>query len=249
MAHDIGEYLGLLTKQHRGKSKLEAWLSVLLQPLIDAQLFCESIINSFDMDTAVGAQLDILGQWIGAGRDIHTVQVTPSYLKFDAGPGFGHGYLKGTYRPLVRRKLPPRFAFDYGPGFNVGALQGVYGAALPMFDYLSRTLTLTNSQYRQLLRAKIRYNEWDGSVSGASSILAYLIGTTVSLQTIHDSQFVLLIPASISDANKAIINSGLFNFRPAGINLAAIVYYDKPVFCFDNTTGAHCGGFNHGTLS
>ena len=209
----IQDYLSLFTRQHRGKPKLEAWMSVLLQPLIDTQIFFSSINHEFDLDSAVGAQLDILGEWIGLSRNLYEAY---AYFRYDSGPGFGLGSLKGT---LGRR--------DPIPGGS---------------------WTFLDDQYRHMLRAKILYNRWDGSTSQAASILSYLVGATASVVTIHDSQFILLLPESIDDSYKAVLDSGLFNFRPAGVNLAAIVYFGQ-VFSFDNTSSTTCGGFNFGSLS
>ncbi len=209
----LNDYLSLFTRQHKGKPKLEAWMSVLLQPLIDTQVFCGSLDHAFDLDAAVGDQLDILGEWIGLSRNLYE---TYAYFRYDGGPGFGLGSLEGA---LGHRRLTPGGNWSF-----------------------------SDDQYRHMLRAKIPYNRWDGSVSQAASILSYLVGATASIVTIHDSQFILLLPISIADGHKALIDAGLFNFKPAGINLATIIYFGQ-VFSFDNTTAATCGGFNIGSLS
>jgi hypothetical protein len=53
-----------------------SWMAALLQPISD---FCTLLSNfafpAFDLDWAVGPQLDILGEWIGAAR---TVPFQPS---------------------------------------------------------------------------------------------------------------------------------------------------------------------------
>ena len=208
----LDDYLGLFTRQHRGKPKLDAWMTALLQPLIDTQIFCGSMDYAFDIDNAVGVQLDILGEWIGLGRNLYE---TYAYFRYDSGPGFGLGTLEGS---LGHRSPTP-----------------------------SGNWSFSDDQYRHMLKAKILYNRWDGSASQAASILSYLVGATASVITIHDSQFILLLPESVADSHKALIDAGLFNFKPAGINLATIAYFGQ-VFSFDNTS-ATCGGFNYGSLS
>ena len=208
----LDDYLGLFTRQHRGKPKLDAWMTALLQPLIDTQIFCGSMDYAFDIDNAVGVQLDILGEWIGLGRNLYE---TYAYFRYDSGPGFGLGTLEGS---LGHRSPTP-----------------------------SGNWSFSDDQYRHMLKAKILYNRWDGSASQAASILSYLVGATASVVTIHDSQFILLLPESVADSHKALIDAGLFNFKPAGINLATIAYFGQ-VFSFDNTS-ATCGGFNYGSLS
>lgn len=68
-------YLGLLTSQYKNASKLISWLTACLTPLRDAGVTLGQFVNAFDIDAAVGVQLDILGLIVGAGR---TVPFQPS---------------------------------------------------------------------------------------------------------------------------------------------------------------------------
>jgi hypothetical protein len=66
----ITDYLNLVTSEHRASTKFIAWATALLQPFIDVQTCADSIPAAFDLDTAIGAQLDILGQILGAARTV-----------------------------------------------------------------------------------------------------------------------------------------------------------------------------------
>ena len=64
----LGYYLGLLTSQYQNSPKLNAFLAMLLQKFEDISQ-CQSVLDeAFDLDNAVGAQLDILGVLLGASR-------------------------------------------------------------------------------------------------------------------------------------------------------------------------------------
>lgn len=71
MQVDLNFYLDLVTSEHSTKPKYMAWLSVLLTPLIDAIRLNEDVKKAFDLNTAIGAQLDIIGKWLEQSRQVN----------------------------------------------------------------------------------------------------------------------------------------------------------------------------------
>ena len=61
-------YANLLIVQYNGKPKASATIQMLAN-LILANLLILQIRDGFDWRTAVGAQLDIIGKWVGVTRD------------------------------------------------------------------------------------------------------------------------------------------------------------------------------------
>lgn len=61
-------YANLLIVQYNGKPKAQAHIKFLVD-LIFANLILLQIQNAFDWRTAVGAQLDIIGKWVGVSRN------------------------------------------------------------------------------------------------------------------------------------------------------------------------------------
>ncbi len=69
-------YLSLITSQYQLSPNFLLWLGAVLQVNADlATAISEMITPAFDLAWAVGAQLDILGQWVGVVR---TVPFQPS---------------------------------------------------------------------------------------------------------------------------------------------------------------------------
>jgi hypothetical protein len=66
----LSYYKGLVTSQYQNKPKLMAWLSALIQPLIDIGNCADSMYRHFDIDNAVGVQQDILGAILGVPRKL-----------------------------------------------------------------------------------------------------------------------------------------------------------------------------------
>lgn len=107
-------YLNLVTSEHRHKPKYIAMIDATTAPLADLQIVLESMPPKFNLDAAEGVQLDVIGQWAGAPREI---VAPPADLYVD----FGYvevGYFVGddpydrtiamdddTYRMLIRAKI------------------------------------------------------------------------------------------------------------------------------------------------
>lgn len=115
----MSQYTDLITSQHADKPKFVALVGAVTSG-IDAQAQAAGAISqAFDLDVAVGAQLDVLGQWAGISRYAR-VAITGVYFSFDTpGLGFDQGVIKGpfdpteglarmddeTYRLLIRAKV------------------------------------------------------------------------------------------------------------------------------------------------
>ncbi|MGO4496431.1 DUF2612 domain-containing protein [Paenibacillus sp. 2RAB27] len=62
------KYLNLITSQHKVQPKFMAWLGSTLNMLDDIMEVTESIPSAFDIDNAVGVQLDLIGSILGRSR-------------------------------------------------------------------------------------------------------------------------------------------------------------------------------------
>jgi len=71
----VSYYQALLTSQYQTSTNFLAWLAAPLNILNDASTCLASFDANFDLATAYGAQLDIIGQIVGASR---TVPFQPS---------------------------------------------------------------------------------------------------------------------------------------------------------------------------
>lgn len=95
----LDDYLGLATSLYQGKPNFMALCSVLTGPLVDAQALLEAIRSGFDLDTAAGAQLDKVGEWVGRSRYLD-VPLTNVYFSWDTpGVGWDEGSWFGPYDP------------------------------------------------------------------------------------------------------------------------------------------------------
>ena len=143
----IGYYLGLLTSQWSppNSPKTNAFLQFLLQKFDDVSQCLISMDLAFDLDFAVGAQIDALGKIVGAGRIVGfqpTGSVSP--ILDDA-----------TYRIYIKYKIVAN-QWD-------GTIPGLYNAWREIFTPASPPLSILIADQQNMTA--------DVIVTGASSTI------------------------------------------------------------------------------
>lgn len=95
----MSKYTDLITNYHATKPLFFQHVDLSTRPLLDTNTALNSLITAFDIDTAVGVQLDILGEWIGRTRYV-SVPISSIYFSLDTdGLGFDQGVWQGPYDP------------------------------------------------------------------------------------------------------------------------------------------------------
>lgn len=98
---DPTSYLNLITSEHRNKPNFVAFLTALIQPLVDMLALISTIPTLYDIDVALGSQLDATGQWVGISRNAD-VPLTGVYFELDSATlGLDQGVLQGPFDPTT----------------------------------------------------------------------------------------------------------------------------------------------------
>lgn len=134
----MNDYLSLIPPQNAAQPHFIATVSAALQAWLDTQSTLVGMLPGFDLDTAVGAQLDVVGEWVGGSRRLAT-PITGVYFAFDdtIKTGFDSGVWLGpgnsasalsllddeTYRLILRLKI----AANNWDG-TLGGAQGIMNA-------------------------------------------------------------------------------------------------------------------------
>lgn len=93
------DYLALIPSANAGQPKFMATIKALVDPLARIQAFAATLPQAFDVDTAIGVQLDAVGLWVGESRYIGT-PLQGVYFSFGIeGLGWGQGVWKGPHDP------------------------------------------------------------------------------------------------------------------------------------------------------
>lgn len=96
----IDDYLNLIPSENANQPAFRATLTALLERALSAHDALSQLTAAFDLDTAVGAQLDIVGLWIGVSRNL-TVPIASPYFSFDIPTlGFDEGIWYSPFNPL-----------------------------------------------------------------------------------------------------------------------------------------------------
>ena len=119
MTASTSTYLALVPSENASKPNLTAAIAALCQPFVDEQNQFAYMMGAFNLDTAVGVQLDAVGQWIGISRAL-AVPLPNVYFSFDTSAlGWDQGTWQGpndsstgqvsladdAYRTLLRAKI------------------------------------------------------------------------------------------------------------------------------------------------
>ena len=145
------EYTRLITSQHQ-KPRFTALVTALIEPVTDAQNLLDDLSRAFDVDTAVGAQLDAVGEWIGRSR-VLAGPLTGVYFAWgDADVGWGKGAWRGQYDPttgltalpddIYRRLLKAKIAANAWDG----TIPGAYDVWRAAFEDTGGLIVLQDNQ-------------------------------------------------------------------------------------------------------
>lgn len=95
----MSAYTDLITSEHANKPKFRAVVDLTTAPFVEALALIQGLDAKFDIDTAEGVQLDVVGEWVGFGRQIIT-PLEGVYFEWDAaGVGWDQGYWKRPFDP------------------------------------------------------------------------------------------------------------------------------------------------------
>ena len=100
IARTVADYQSLITSAHADKPKFVATVGLAASISAHLQQLAADLPRQFDLDEAVGAQLDVVGEWIGRSRRIDT-PLTGVYFTWDnvASTGWDAGVWQGEFDP------------------------------------------------------------------------------------------------------------------------------------------------------
>lgn len=90
----ISSYLGLITSEYAGQPNFTAWLSDTLQIVDDGMNALIGMPSDFELASAVGAQLDVIGAIVGVNRNVQIALSTGTSILDDT-----------HFRTLIQAKI------------------------------------------------------------------------------------------------------------------------------------------------
>lgn len=190
-------YLNRITSEHNLKQNFMAMIATLCGGIGDMTAEVLSMPTLFDLDVAVGNQLDIVGEWVGQPRIVADV-LTVAFF------GFQDDEAALTFGELTNPSVGGVF-------YELGA------------TYESTT-TLSDSDYRTIIRARIVRNQAQGQAVDIESALQYIFGVPCQIHDIGDWSLAIVVGAPITQTQEALLNTLDILPRPAGIQIGSITY-------------------------
>jgi hypothetical protein len=219
------DYIALIPPFNAGKPRFVNMLAALIQPMVDAQALLAALTADFDLDGAVGVQLDIVGQWIGRTRYLQ-VPKAGVYFSFDDSDD-------GT------ANSSPRTGFD----------QGVW---LGKFDPTTALIAMPDDTYRKILKLQAIANEWDGTLPSIQAAFnAVYPGVVVQDNGDVSGKLMsmdVLIPGIEMNSLELAALQQDFPIKPSGVrvNIIESSVTTTPLFGFD-IDNSIIGGMDHGS--
>lgn len=195
----IAFYVNLLVIQYKTLPNATGTIQALATEVVASQIY-NQVLNGFDLQTAVGKQLDILADYVGAPREI-----------------FG-------YSPAI-----PYFAlYSYTtvPPVNVG-FASYTDVTDPVDNWLSYTTSqttyvLTDGQLRALIQYLIAVHKSDTTIASIDLILQTFFGTYATLTDNEDMTITYTHQSVDPNFLFSIVNELNALPHPAGVGITVV---------------------------
>lgn len=200
---DINEivdyYSNLLIIQYNNKPKASATIQLMVTELIANGILFD-IRDGYDIDTAVGAQLDILGKYIGVNR-IFQDNILTNMFSLE------------TYTESDPT-LEDRWGFVTYATFATTLENGVVNYQ----SVLTTNFLLNDADYRTLLKLKIIQNYSNGSHKQIDDAMFAFFGNEITVVQNATMQMTYTVPFNLSAVLNAAIVLGVLP-KPIGVKL------------------------------
>ncbi|NML34959.1 DUF2612 domain-containing protein [Paraburkholderia antibiotica] len=226
------DYTALITSEHQAAPNFMAMVAAVSQCFVDQINVMQSIPAAFDLDTAVGVQLDAVGLWAGITRQVRAPLNV--YFSLDtANLGFDQGSWQGPFDP---------------PG-------GLVSLDDATFRTLIRAKIAANSWDGTIPGAAAAYANLfttPGAFVLDSSVLDSGVLTPVSFIFIQDNQDMTMtvgisgaIPSAVL---RSLLSGGYLPLRPEGVlaNYVVPSVDNTSLFGFD-VSNQYIAGFDFGS--
>ena len=216
---DGNEYLGLVTPWQSTKPKFTAELALGVGNYVDIQNVTFSFIQDYDLDQAIGAQLDAIGVRINRSRQL-LLPLTGVYFSLDvAGLGFDQGTWYAPFDPL----------------------EGLVTLSDAQYRLYLRSHIIANDWNGAFNTVTDSLVPYFGPIGSGP--------TYISITDNYDMTMTMGITGTLPDSvTLGLLSTGQIGVRPMGVLLNVRIGSGGPLFGFD-VENSLIAGFDVGTWS
>lgn len=217
-------YVNLLVIQYGNKEKLKSTVRTVVEEFVVDNVPYD-LRDAFSIDTAVGAQLDILGKYIGINRFYQGQNLRPSAFGFV------------TY---VNTTASTQKGFS-----NYSDFETKSGYVLAYKDVLSGSLSLGDDDYRVLLKLKILQNSNDHSHKSIDDGLFGFFGSAIRADSVGNMIMDYFVPNDLTAIMSTAIQKQVLP-KPMGVGIRYVILEKGKSFGFATyeTTPPNATGFS-----
>ena len=195
----IDYYTNLLIIQYNSKEKARATIELFSRVLLADGIFFD-VLNAYNLDTAVGHQLDVIGKYVGVDRYYDALDL------FD--------FFACTSYSEVSPDASQKFGFCTYATYDDDA----YNGTLNYQSIVSVSNKLSDGDYRILIRLKILQNTENHSHKAIDDAMFKYFGTDVVPSSPLDMTMLYIVAGSLSEVIRAAIYKKVLP-RPMGVQL------------------------------
>jgi hypothetical protein len=235
----LDEYLALITSEHRGKPNFNAVVGFSVEPQADIQSFLFAMSEKFDLDTSIGAQLDVIGEWVGFSRFVNMPYPNPWMSLDDPTRGLDYAPLKGPYDvgnyyarlddETYRRAIKAKIIANWGDS-TIGT------AFLALKEFLNPDMLLfvTDDGFSANSNQFISLDDQNLGLDGPA--IFYTPGATVATYSTLDMRMTVAVSGKwppLIDAH--VLSEQLIPIKPDGVRMDVFFpsISGKPIFGLD----------------
>lgn len=208
------------TYQFEDKIVFNKYLELLLLGQLEVQNALKDLMQLRSIDTAEGAQLDIIGRIVGQERELLDADII-EYFGFDGYPE----------------------AQSYGDLNNSSVGGFYYSEGTP----LTGNVLLNDSQYRLFIKAKILKNHTAATPEDFLTFISFVFGTTINnVLAEGQAEFSILVGKQLNSFERALLTynnkyegySAPFVPKPVGVRINYGQFPGDNYFGFQGSPGA-----------
>lgn len=250
----VTDYLGLITPFHASKPRFSSTVGFSVSPYAGLQQVLASLSSVFDLDLAIGVQLDAVGERVGLTRNI-PYPLSNIYFAFDDSMrGFDRGVWKKPYDTsygiyqldddTYRRALRAKILANNWDGSIAGAqaiLDEYFIDPATHVFIEDDSINIAPSQYFTLDDPLLGFDQ-----AGWAPSSAILSGSVQSVNMVATIGVAGKIPDLV---DLIILENNILGLDPAGITLnKEVISVDStPLFGFD-VSNEYIDGFDIGSF-
>jgi hypothetical protein len=213
----IDYYVNLLIVQYHNQPKAQATIKLLATEMLASGILLD-IQNAYNLDTAVGVQLDVLGKYAGVDR-FYSLLDLENYFSLE------------TYDETPPTS-PPRYGFTDYADFASFQFNGTltYGAIIAANN------SLIDSDFRALIKLVISINYSNFSHQSIDQLIFDAFGNSVRPENNGNMSMVYFITPPLTALMNAILFKRILP-HPIGVNALAVTNVNNEMFALSDYSG------------